>query len=451
MRRLYAVIVLFALALTLTGCQSETVEYPNRDVTVIIPFNAGGGIDISGRALFTEIDTYYEDISFVPTNITGASGTIGATELYYADNDGYTLMVAGNGMNVAHISNNFELTFNDFQLVAQYVVSTPGLFVRSDSPYQTYEEFIAAAGAEEGAIKMGVSTGTVNHYAVMGIEDYEDVSFQSIIIGGDQAQQPELLSGRVDAYVTAVSLNTAYLDSGDFRCLAVFSDERLESMPDVPTFAELGLEDDYQLSFGVWAPAGTPDDVVATVAAAVERACTDPDFVESMAVLGYTVEYQDTESYIAIMDASLTNIIDLADKMGLSDITSLDPYNGPYTIPKVLAIAIAVMAVLEILRKKYMKEAFKPQLVSLFKGNVPIFVLSLFAFAFVFELIGYTFATTIYLTVMVLYLRRKVYPELPTKLVLKTAGLSLVFSVVSYLFFTQVAGILMPVSPLGIL
>lgn len=444
------IISILLLCSLLSGCQSASDAYPDGDVTIIIPFNAGGGIDISGRALFTEMDDLFEGISFVPTNVTGASGTVGATELYYSDNDGYTLMVAGNGLNVAHISNDFELTFNDYQLVAQYATSQLGLYVRSDSPYETYEELIAAAEANPGEIKMGVLTATVNHYAVLAIEEFSGVSFQHIIVGGDQSPQPELLSGRVDCYVVAVSQNTAYIDSGDFRCLGVFADERVESLPDTPTFAEIGIEEDYQLSFGVWAPAGVSDEVIDTISSAVELICEDEDFQLSMTAMGYTAAYLNTEDYTARMQESLDSVIELSERLDSDGESSIDPYNGPYTFPTILIGAIIVLALIEIIRKIVKKEKFNIRIISLFKGNVIVFLLGLFILALLFEIAGYMISSALFLTGMTLFLRHSAKKEINRKVVIQTILASIAFAIVTYLFFTQVAGIAMPVSILGI-
>ncbi len=360
-------------------------------------------------------------------------------------------MLAGNGLNVAHVSNDFELTYDDYELVAQYATSQLGLYVRADSPYETYEDLVAAAAENPGEIKMGVLTATMNNYAVLAIEEENDISFQYIVVGGDASPQPELLSGRVDAYVVAVSQNVAYIESGDFRCLGVFADERVEAMPDVPTFTELGIEEDYQLSFGMWAPAGTSEEVIETLEQAVKDACEDPDFILSMEAMGYTAAFLSTEDYTASMAASLESVIELTELLNESgEVTSADPYNNAYTFPVFIIVLIAVLSLLEVARKLIQKEKFEVKFLSLFKGNAMIFILGLLAFAVCFEYLGYIFSATIFLIGMILYLRHSATKALNKKVVLQTIGLCLVFSVVTYLFFTQVAGVALPVSFLGI-
>lgn len=439
-------LVVFAL----TGCQSSQDLYPTKDVSVIIPFNVGGGIDVSARALFTEMDKRFDGVKFVPQNITGASGTIGATELYYADNDGYTLMAAGNGLNVSHVTNGFELTYDDYELVGQYVTSQLGLYVRSDAPYQTYEELIEAAKANPSGIKMGVLIGTMNHYGVLAIEDHSGVKFQHIVVGGDQSPQPELLSGRIDAYVVAVSQNTAYIDSGDFTCLGVFANERIPSIPDAPTFFELGIETDYQLSFGIWMPKGTPESAIDTISAAIKEVCEEPTFVDSMAVLGYAVNYLDADAYTQVMENSLNSILELSENIDTEGENQLDPYTGPYGFPMAIAGFIVVLGIVEIIRKLIQKEPFQIQFLSLFKGRSMVFLLAILVYALVYETMGFIMSTSLFMIGMIHYLKKSTKEEITKQSTIKLVICSILFTVACYLFFTLVAGIDMPVSMLGI-
>ncbi len=436
---------LSASVLLLSGCQSET-EYPNKDVSVIIGFNVGGGIDVSGRAIFTEIDEQY-DIAFVPTNVTGASGTIGATELLNSDPDGYTLMVAGTGLNAAHVAMGYENTFEDFQPIAQYATAEAGLYVNANSPYQTYEDLINAARENPGEIKMGVQNGTINHYGSLAIEQHEGVDFQDVPVGGDQPVPPELLANRIDAYVVGVHQNKAYIESGDFKCLGVFAEERVSSIPDTPTFAELGYTSNYGLSFGIWAPAETPDEIVSELSKAVETSLQNEEFVADLAVLGYTAAYLDTNDYEAYLRQNLTDVINLNNILNAGgDAANLDPYVGAYGFPIVIGSLIAILAIAEIIRKIVKKEKFAPKIIELFKGKTLYLLLCIIAYAVAFEFLGYVFSTAIFLIGSTWILQTE-----GKKSIVKIALISVIFTIFTFLFFTEVAGIIVPTSFLGII
>lgn len=441
---LFISVIVFSMILT--GCQ-ESTTYPDQDVTVIIPFNAGGGIDISARALFTDIDEYY-DISFVVQNITGSSGTIGATSLYNSEADGYTIMAAGNGLNVANVESGWELTYEDYQLVAQYATSQLGLYVSADSPYETYEDLIEAARENPSEIKMGVLTGTVNHYAVLAIEESTGVEFQQIIVGGDSSPQPELLSGRVDAYVVAVSQNTAYIDSGDFRCLGVFAEEEVASLPGVPTFYELGIEEDYQLSFGIWAPEGTPDEIVEIISDMVEQTCEDEEFQTSMEALGYVAAYLDTEDYINRYAESYESIVELSEKLSSDgEESSIDPYVGAYAMPLVIGVIVVVLGLMEIIRKIIAKEKFEPKIVELFKGKTVFFFIAILIYALALGYVGYVVSTTSFLMITMYKLHHGIIDK--KKELKKITIISIALAVITFLFFTKVAGIVVPTNIFG--
>lgn len=451
-KRNFIVLLLCIVILTLTGCQNKEAQYPVKDIEVIIPFNVGGGIDVSARTLFTKMDEKFDNIKFVPKNVTGASGTIGAKELYHSANDGYTIMAAGNGLNVAHVMNGFELTYDDYQLVGQYVTSQLGLYVRADSPYQTYDDLIKAAKDSPGKLKMGVLMGTINHYGVLAMEEHSGVKFQHIVVGGEQPPQPELLSGRIDAYLVAVSQNTAYIDSGDFRCLAVFADERVPSVPEAPTFFELGIETDYQLSFGIWAPKETPQEVVEVLGSSIEQVCKDEEFIKDMYTMGYEVNYLNAEEYKQRMSDSLISIKELSKSVEANKGTDslIDPYTGAYTVPMFIAGMIILLGIIEVIRKLVKKEKFNIQFIGLFKGRSLIFLIGIWIYALIFDRLGYIISTTLFMLSMVIYLKKHAEEDLNRKIIVKIVISCLGFAVLSYLFFTYVAGIAMPVSIFGI-
>ncbi|OOB77272.1 MAG: phosphoglycerate kinase [Epulopiscium sp. Nuni2H_MBin003] len=432
-----------SLLLVLLICVSPIYanDYPNKDITIIVPFNAGGGIDISSRTLVMELQKLFPDISFVVQNITGASGTIGAEELFNAKPDGYTFMAAGNGFNVSSVMGVFNRSVEDYEMVAQYTTSQLGLYVRADSPYQTYEDLIEAARANPYGINMGTLSATMNHYAILAIEHANDVNFKHIVVGGDQTPQPELLSGRVDAYVVAVSQNTSYIDSGDFRCLGVFSTDRVASLPDVPTFFELGIEDDFQLTFGFWAPPGTPQDVLDTISDAIKIVCEDPTFQNTMHGMGYLSGHIGSEEYAEVMANSLHTVQSLADVLDTSQ--EIDPYVGAFGLPNFILGALVLMFIFKGFTIVFVKkEKLKVTIFEPFKGRPAVFFISLIVYALVFDTLGFIISSTIFLTGNIIYLKSST-KQLEKKDYVQALLIAAVFSVVVFIFFTQGAKIIL--------
>ncbi|ONI38479.1 hypothetical protein AN639_05585 [Candidatus Epulonipiscium fishelsonii] len=441
--------------LFLIGCQSvqifATDIYPMKDITVIVPFNAGGGIDVSARTLVTELEEYFPEISFVVQNITGASGTIGAEELFNADPDGYTIMAAGNGFNVSSVTGLFSRSVEDYEMIAQYTTSQLGLYVRADSPFQTYEDLIEFARQNPSTLKMGTLTATMNQFAILAMEEKEDIKFKQIVVGGDQPPQPELLSGRIDAYVVAVSQNTTYIDSGDFRCLGVFAGERAPSLPDVPTFMELGIEEDYQLTFGLWAPPGTPREFTSIISEATKSVVANPDFQNTMTGMGYSAQHIDGPEYAELMSNSLNAMKELSASLVSEEGLSVDPYVGAYGIPNFVLITLLGLFILKIvITVGIKKQPIKFKSIELFKGTPIVFLGALTLYVLVFEFLGFIISSTVFLAGSTLYLQKGTVGALGKKDYIIAFLIAIIFSVGVFFFFTEGAKITLPVSFLGI-
>lgn len=296
MKKNLIVALLLVVVLVISGC-SGGGQYPEKDITMIIPFASGGGTDIAGRFFITALDEQIEDVNLIPKNVPGPAGSTGAKELYNTDADGYTFLIAPAAYPVAYLTDKLEYTYEDYAQVAQFATSNMALFVQADSPYATVDDLVAAAKAAPGELKFGASMGTLLHFATLGFEDYYGVEFAKVAIGGSAPMAPELQSGRIEGFIAAISQGKPLIDSGDFRALAVYGDERNDALPDVPTFTELGSPYSFTQRLGVWAPKDTPQEIIDLMAAAAEKACSDADLIKNMGTIGQKVEYLNAADY----------------------------------------------------------------------------------------------------------------------------------------------------------
>lgn len=273
---------------------------PEKDITFVVPFEAGGAADIPARIVAKYMDQYC-DKAVTVVNMPGSGGRIGAKEVMRSEPDGYTIMHVPVGWYMQYATGVADFSYEDFETITLWCNSWVGLVVNADSPYKTYEDFIAAAKEEENKITVGAVTGTLPVLAEMAIEQKEGVTFNMVDFGTG-AKAPELLSGRVDAYVDGVGAIKSYVDGGQFRCLAVFAHEPVPSFPDVPTAEELGYTDfDYLLqSFGMWAPKGTPKEAVSYYADLVRQAAEDPECQAELEALGYGTVSMTPEEYAGL-------------------------------------------------------------------------------------------------------------------------------------------------------
>lgn len=268
-------------------------DYPSRSIEYIIPFDPGGESDITARLQQGPLEEALGGTSVTVSNQPGGGGSLGWSSLVNnIESDGYTIM----GHNLPHIIlqplTREDAGYETDALKQVYIFeSTPNaLIVSEDSSYNTVEDFLAAAQEEPGSISVGGSGEfTSNHVATLQLAQQNDVELQYVPFTGTGSATSGLQSGQVDALM---SYNTAAPDLQEqgARVLAVAADERAKNLPDVPTFQEAGYELNEAAYRGVAVPPETPDSIVNTLADAFREVNNDPEVVQQMQELGFTIQ-----------------------------------------------------------------------------------------------------------------------------------------------------------------
>ena len=289
---------------------------PERDITLVNPYEAGGTSDIPSRIYADYISQIMDGCMMNVNCIGGAGGAIGAQEVMNSAADGYTILVAPAGYAMNYAKGGLEWTYEAFDPVCLYVTSVLAVAVRGDSPYGTYQDLVDAVKANPGKVNMGISTGGLPQFSVYAMEAHDDMSFNTVDIGGTSVKATELLAGRVDVMIDSLGGMQSYIESGDFRLLAVFADSRHPAYPEVPTMLELGFTEDetsvMSQVFGIWAPKGTPAEAIEYIAGLFEDAANDADTVAKLNDQCYTASFMDTESYMDYLEAMYESFVDFA-------------------------------------------------------------------------------------------------------------------------------------------
>lgn len=315
-----------ALTLTLTSCATQSVsgdgdvsDYPDHSVQYVIPFDPGGESDLTARI---QQDALEEELgqSVVVSNRPGGGGAVGWSELTNQSRpDGYTIM----GANIPHVIlqplARGEAGYETREINWAYIFqSTPNaLVVPEDSPYETVDEFIAAAQDEELSVG-GSSSYSANHIGTLALNRAADTNLTYVPFSGTAAASPALLGGQVDALMT---YNTEALDleSEGARVLAVASEERLPEFPEVPTLRESG----YDVVEGAWrgvaVPPDTPQPVVDRIADAFAKIHKDPQVVKQLENLGIHIEDMGPKESKKFTRERTGSSRDLLDQFGLLD------------------------------------------------------------------------------------------------------------------------------------
>jgi tripartite-type tricarboxylate transporter receptor subunit TctC len=266
--------------------------YPHKPIKLIVPFGAGGPVDVMGRLVAQKLSASVG--AMVVENKPGQGGTIGARAVATSDPDGYTLMVAtSTTMGVsANLYKNLDFDpVKSFAPVA-LISSVPFvLVVRPSLPIKTAQELIAYAKANPGKLNFGFPTGTLPHLTgeLFKLRTGIDVAF--IPYKAANAVITDLVAGQIDYSFEPASVLLSHINDATLRPLAVTSLTRLPQIPDVPTLDESGLKDFTSVSWsGVVAPAKTPEPVVEKLNAAINAELRAGDMRATLLRLGAEVK-----------------------------------------------------------------------------------------------------------------------------------------------------------------
>jgi tripartite-type tricarboxylate transporter receptor subunit TctC len=282
--------VVFALGLTVA--QSAAQDYPSRPITLIVPFPAGGSTDAIGRVLGEGLRGRLGQ-TIVVENIGGASGNIGVGRAARATPDGYTLVL---GSWPTHVLNAaiFTLPYDpltDFEPVS--LVSTQPLFIvaRKTMPANNLLEFIEWLKANpEKATQGTAGSGGASHVAGVFFQKASGTRFQFVPYRGAGPAMQDLASGQIDMMVDLAASSAPQVRAGNVKAFAVTSKTRSAAAPDVPTVDEAGLPGFYVESWhAVWAPKGTPKDVIEKLAESISQVLADPLVRQRLASVGQVI------------------------------------------------------------------------------------------------------------------------------------------------------------------
>ena len=276
----------------LLGAGTASAEYPERTINMLVPFGAGGGTDVPARFFAAEMEKILGQ-NIVVSNVEGAGGTVGATQLSQADADGYNLgfLPVGTTTTQPHLK---KTSYNADSWTPICMVSQGPFYlvVGSDSPIASLDDYMAAANGS-GIKFAGAGPGSMAHVAQLTLDNNLGIETQYIPTKGGGDIATEINGGRADA-------TTWFADFGSkfgWRALAILSDKRSEEHADIPTMAELGHDTQVSVWFGFFTQAGTPDDIVATLSEACAMAVEMDSFKENMAGANRLIRYMGTEEF----------------------------------------------------------------------------------------------------------------------------------------------------------
>jgi tripartite-type tricarboxylate transporter receptor subunit TctC len=294
--------------------------YPDRPVTVVVPYSAGGPTDVLGRLLTAALSDMLGQ-SFLVENRPGAATQVGATYVSTAPNDGYTLLIANTTTLSLNPNLHSDLSYSvaAFEPVALVAKIPIGFAVRADLPADSIDEFrhfVAESGEELTYGSAGTGSNSQMVTALMNRE--LGIEMLEIPYQGTAPALVDLVAGHVDGLVDAMgTLAPMHLD-GRIKILGNFDTERNSAVPDVPTFIEQGVDIAAFTWNAVVVPAGTSPEIVATLNDALGRIVNDPGFAERLAAVGFVPMFSTQDELSSYIVSETERWRNLIDEMGLN-------------------------------------------------------------------------------------------------------------------------------------
>ncbi len=301
---------LLILFLGLIASPATAQEYPARPVRVVVPYVAGGNADIWARTLAQKLTENLKQ-AFVVENKPGANGGIGTDFVAKSAADGYTLLAVASGPIVVNPVLYAKVPYDavrDFAPVAQCALYQYVLVTRTDAPYKTIADLVAAARANPGGLAYGsTGIGGGNHLAAELFGLATGTRFNHIPYKGSAPALADLLGGQLTFMFDTVITSVPQIRAAKLRAFAVSSAKRASSLAEVPTMQEAGFAGfDLSQWQGVLAPAGTPRAVVQRLNSEIARAMHAPEVHERIAVQGGNEIVTGTpEEFAALIRAEL--------------------------------------------------------------------------------------------------------------------------------------------------
>ena len=278
-----------AILLSLTGLAHAQEKFPSRQVTLVVPQAAGGANDAIARVVAQKLSDQWGQ-SVVVENRPGAGGNVGTAYAAKAKNDGYTLLVNADSAQVInpflYAKTGFD-SVKDFEPVAPLAKAGYVLVANPSLPANNVAELIALAKSKPGALSIAsAGNGTLNHLIGEMLQKATDIQLQHIPYKGAAAAATDVVSGQVPLSVQSMPSSIAFVRAGKLKVLGVVNEKRVAALPDAPTIGETVKGFGATPWYGMFAPAGTPKDLVQFVQNEVSKALDSGDARDRLATLG---------------------------------------------------------------------------------------------------------------------------------------------------------------------
>jgi len=319
MRRVLAAVAI--LSCTLASALARAEDFPQRPITLILPYAAGGVTDEVARLVASRVSSDFGQ-PVVVENKPGGAGQIAANAVKQAPADGYTLFVGDIGTHAINASLYSKLSYDpakDFAPITELVEMPHVLVVPADSPFKTLRELIEAARAQPAKLTYGsVGVGSGAHLLGEMMKAQADIDIVHAPYRGSSQIVPDLIAGRIATFFGAVGSMKPFIDDGKLRGLVITDKQRAPQLPNIPTVIEAGMPDlQLKVWFGVLAPAATPSPIVDILNREFVKALNETSTKRRLIELGANVVGNTPKQFSDVMAADTERLGQVVQKAGI--------------------------------------------------------------------------------------------------------------------------------------
>ena len=314
---------LAASGLPLSTTKASAQAWPARQISMIVPFPAGGQADLAARPMATALERILGKPVVIDNRAGGGGGSVGNAAAARAEPDGYTLLMTLSSLAVLPEADRLfdrpvSYEVSQFAPVARVLADPTLLAVPANAPWKTLKDFVDDAKARPGQIPYGSSGpyGTL-HIAMEMFAASAGIKLLHVPFRGAAPALTALLSGTVQAVASAPGTLRQQVADGKMRVLAGWGAERVPSFPDLPTFKELGYSDvEFYIWAGLFAQKGLPEPIMTQLRKAVGEAVKAPEVTRTFQTAGSPVAYQDAPEFTTFFESDSARLIAAVKKIG---------------------------------------------------------------------------------------------------------------------------------------
>ncbi len=307
--------MLVATVLAVGTVPAIATAFPDRTITIIIPYSPGGSTDTTVRLIAQVLEKELGQ-NILIKNTTGAAGAIGMSEAFRSKPDGYTLGIYNTNTEIVQATGNAEFNSADMTPVALFGDSYLTVTARGDGPYRNLADLKDAALAKPDTVSVAMGRGTLAQFGAVLLAERMGAPLKIVNVGGGAKKKAAVLGGHEDTLIEPAASLVDLHKAKKLRILAIFAPTRVDYLPDVPTAKEQGVDLVASQVLGLFAPKGTPADRVKVIADAVAKTPQYKDVFERLGNLGLVWNFKSDKDFRAFMNSNREMVFSVKEKAG---------------------------------------------------------------------------------------------------------------------------------------